>query len=169
MIREASASDSGVYVCKATNKFGSDSRSGTLNVKRKTRIQTRPGNQEVRRGYYAIFRCTAIADTSLIYDIDWYKDGRLLAYTGRFIKDVADQNTLKIVDVQFDDGGSYVCRASTELDFDDASATLVVQDRPNRPRITKVNCSGSTQNSFGQPFAIVQWEATGRRHCSRSY
>jgi hypothetical protein len=82
-------------------------------------------------------------------------------FLGRFIKDVADQNTLKIVDVQFDDGGSYVCRASTELDFDDASATLVVQDRPNRPRITKVNCSGSTQNSYGQPFAIVQWEATG--------
>ncbi len=82
MIREASASDSGVYVCNATNKFGSDIRSGTLNVKRKTRIQTRPGNQEVRRGYYAIFRCTAIADTSLTYDIDWYKDGRLLAYTG---------------------------------------------------------------------------------------
>lgn len=82
-------------------------------------------------------------------------------FLGRFIKDIADQNTLKIVDVQFDDGGSYVCRASTELDFDDASATLVVQDRPNRPRITKVNCSGSTQNSYGQPFAIVQWEATG--------
>ncbi len=78
-------------------------------------------------------------------------------FLGRFIKDVADQNTLKIVDVQFDDGGSYVCRASTELDFEDASATLVVQDRPNRPKITKVNCSSSTN----QPFAIVQWEGTG--------
>lgn len=85
MIREASASDSGVYVCNATNKFGFDTRSGTLNVKRKTRIQTRPGNQEVRRGYYAIFRCTAIADTSLTYDIEWYKDGRPLSYTGTTI------------------------------------------------------------------------------------
>jgi hypothetical protein len=90
-------------------------------------------------------------------------------FVGRFIKDVADQNTLKIVDVQFDDGGSYVCRASTELDFDDASATLVVQDRPNRPRITKVNCSGSTQNTYGQPFAIVQWEATGLMNVFVSY
>ncbi|CAF0900446.1 unnamed protein product, partial [Didymodactylos carnosus] len=161
LIREASASDSGIYTCNATNKYGFDSSSGTLNVKRKTRIQTKPGDQEVRRGYYAIFRCTAIADDSLTYSIDWYKDGRLLAYTGRFIKDTADQNTLKIVDVQFDDGGSYICRASTELDSDDASATLVVQDRPNRPRITRVNCSGTTQNSFGQPFAIVNWEATG--------
>jgi hypothetical protein len=76
---------------------------------------------------------------------------------GRFIKDSTDENVLKIVDVQFDDAGSYVCRASTELDFDDASATLVVNDRPNRPKITKVTCNETTD----QPFAIVQWEGTG--------
>ena len=33
MIREASTLDSGVDVCNATNKFGFDTRSGTLNVK----------------------------------------------------------------------------------------------------------------------------------------
>ncbi|CAF4169795.1 unnamed protein product [Rotaria sp. Silwood2] len=156
-IQDASLLDSGVYICNATNKFGSDIRNTTLSVKQKTRIQTRPNNQQVRRGYQAIFRCTAVADTSLTYDIDWYKDGKLLTYTGRFIKDVTDQNTLKIVDVQFDDAGSYICRASTELDFSEASATLVVQDRPNRPKITKVTCNGSAD----QPFAIVQWQGTG--------
>jgi hypothetical protein len=80
---------------------------------------------------------------------------------GRFIKDIADQNTLKIVDVQFDYGGSYACRATTELDFDYANATLVVQDRPNTPQTTKVNCSNSTENSIEQPFAVVQWQPTG--------
>jgi len=102
-----------------------------------------------------------LIQVKLIFCILFFFINSKIFILGRFIKDVADQNTLKIVDVQFDDGGSYVCRASTELDFDDASATLVVQDRPNRPRITKVNCSGSTQNSYGQPFAIVQWESTG--------
>ncbi|CAF4419844.1 unnamed protein product, partial [Adineta steineri] len=58
---------------------------------------------------------------------------------------------------QFDDAGSYVCRAHTEIDFDEASATLIVQDRPNKPKITKINCNGS----INQPFAVVQWEATG--------
>ncbi len=80
-----------------------------------------------------------------------------MTYTGRFIKSATDENSLKIIDVQFDDAGSYVCRASTELDFDDASATLVVQDRPNRPKITKINCNGTSD----QPFAVVQWEGTG--------
>jgi hypothetical protein len=149
--------DNGVYVCNATNKLGSVVRNTTLNIKQKTRIQTRPSNQEVRRGYYAIFRCTATSDLSLNNTIDWYKDGKILTYTGRFIKEVTDQNTLKIVDVQFDDAGSYVCRASTEIDFDDASATLVVQDRPNRPKISKISCNGSSD----QPFAVVQWEGTG--------
>ncbi|CAF4209111.1 unnamed protein product [Rotaria socialis] len=156
-IPAAVLSDSGVYVCNATNKFGFDTRNTTLTVKQKTRIQTGPSNQQVRRGYQAIFRCTATVDPSLTYNIDWYKDGELLTYAGRFIKDIADQNTLKIVDVQFDDSGSYVCRASTELDFDDASATLIVQDRPNRPKITKVICNGSSD----QPFSIVQWRGTG--------
>jgi hypothetical protein len=93
----------------------------------------------------------------LTYNIDWYKDGKLLTYTGRFIKTITDENILKIVDVQFDDAGSYVCRASTELDFDDATAILVVQDRPNRPKISKINCNRTSD----EPFAIVQWEGKG--------
>ena len=84
-----------------------------------------------------------------------------MSYTGRFIKSITDENTLKIVDTQFDDAGLYVCRASTELDFDDASAILIVKDRPNRPKITKVNCNGT----IDQPFAIVQWEGTGLNFC----
>ena len=48
MIREASTLDSGVDVWNATNKFGFDTRSGTLNVKWKTHIQTRPGRVRVR-------------------------------------------------------------------------------------------------------------------------
>ncbi|CAF0853285.1 unnamed protein product [Adineta steineri] len=156
-IRDVTISDNGIYICNATNKFGSAVRNTTLNIKKKTRIQTRPNNLELRRGTNAIFQCTATADDSLKSNIDWYKDGQLLTYTGRFIKDITDPNTLKIVDVQFDDAGSYICRAHTEIDFDEASATLIVQDRPNKPKITKINCNGS----INQPFAVVQWEATG--------
>jgi hypothetical protein len=80
---------------------------------------------------------------------------------GRFIKDSQESNTLKIVDVQYDDAGVYSCRASTDIDFDESNAKLVVQDRPNRPKITKVNCNGSVETTGAQPFAVVQWEAAG--------
>ncbi|UJR30186.1 hypothetical protein I4U23_017725 [Adineta vaga] len=164
-IREVITSDNGVYTCNATNKFGFATRNTTLSIKQKTRIKTRPTNLEIRRGANAIFRCTATADTTLGLTIDWYKDGELLTYTGRFIKDITDPDLLKIVDVQFDDAGSYVCRASTDIDFDEASATLVVQDRPNKPKITKITCNGSSD----QPFAVVQWAGTGDNHARLLY
>lgn len=156
IIRDISISDNGIYTCNITNKFGSDIRNTTLNIKQKTRIKTRPNNQEIRRGNSAIFRCQATSDRTLNHTIDWYKDGKLLSYTGRFIKSLTDDNALKIIDVQFDDAGSYLCRASTELDFNDATATLVVQDRPDRPKIINVICNGTND----QPFSIVQWEGT---------
>ena len=91
-----SQSDNGIYICNATNKFGYDARNTTLEVKQKTRIQTPPINLQVRRGHSVTFRCTAIVDPSLTYNIDWYKDDKLLTYTGRFIKDTKDENALKM-------------------------------------------------------------------------
>lgn len=163
IIRDALITDTGVYFCNATNKFGYDTRNTTVNVKRKTQIQTKPIRQDIRRGSTASFRCVATTDSSLTQQIDWFKDGQLISYSGRFSKDSLDQNTLKIVNVQFDDSGIYTCRASTELDFDEAAASLLVQDRPNRPKIIKVQCNGSVTNSFGRPFANVLWESTGLR------
>ena len=82
IIRDALISDTGVYLCNATNKFGSDVRNGTVNVKRKTQIQTKPTKQDIRRGSTASFRCRATSDSSLTQQIDWYKDGQLISYTG---------------------------------------------------------------------------------------
>ena len=74
--------DSGVYVCNASNKFGSDLRNGTLNVTRKTQIQMRTGNQEVRRGASVLLRCAATTDPAVTAEVQWYKDKQLLVYTG---------------------------------------------------------------------------------------
>ena len=51
--------------------------------------------------------------------------------------------------MQYEDGGTYTCVARTEVDEVRADATLVVQDRPNRPRIDNVFCtSGSSKNGI---------------------
>jgi hypothetical protein len=84
--------------------------------------------------------------------------------SGRFIKDPYDQNTLKITDLQYEDGGTYTCVARTDVDEVRADATLVVQDRPNRPRIDSIQCtSGSSKNGI-EPIAKVIWTNGGENN-----
>lgn len=68
---------------------------------------------------------------------------------------------MKITDLQFEDGGTYTCVARTEVDEVRADATLVVQDRPNRPRIDSVMCtSGSFKNGI-DPSVKIDWSSGG--------
>jgi hypothetical protein len=85
-------------------------------------------------------------------------------FLGRFIKDPYDQNTLKITDLQFEDGGTYTCVARTDVDEVRTDATLVVQDRPNRPRIDSVMCtSGSSKNGIN-PKVKIDWSSGGENN-----
>jgi hypothetical protein len=168
-LMSSTVADSGVYECIATNKYGSASAKGMLSVKQKTLLQTKPDNQEMRVGSFVIFRCTAKSDIGLTHLIDWLKDGHPISYAGRFIKDPFDQNTLKITDLQYEDGGTYTCVARTDVDEVRADATLVVQDRPNRPRIDQVMCtSGSSKNGI-VPKVKIDWSSGGENNAKILY
>lgn len=66
--------------------------------------------------------------------------------------------------MQFEDGGTYTCVARTEVDEVRADATLVVQDRPNRPRIDQVMCtSGSSKNGIA-PKVRIDWSSGGENN-----
>lgn len=165
----STVADSGVYECIATNRYGNASAKGMLSVKQKTLLQTKPDNQEMRVGSYVTFRCTAKTDIGLTHTIDWLKDGHPISYAGRFIKDPLDQNTLKITDLQFEDGGTYTCVARTDVDEVRADATLVVQDRPNRPRIDAVSCtSGSSKNGI-TPKVKIDFSSGGENNAKILY
>lgn len=66
--------------------------------------------------------------------------------------------------MQYEDGGTYTCVARTDVDEVRADATLVVQDRPNRPRIDAVYCtSGSSKNGI-QPRVKIDFSSGGENN-----
>lgn len=145
----------GEYECKAKNKFGEEKAKGTLEVKRKTMITESPSNIEVQAGKNAVFRCNAEADPSLDLEIIWsFKNVEIdFSMNQRMTKTAS--NSLSIGRTIELDSGVYSCTARTKLDNATAEATLTVQDVPNPPRITNINCNNS--------LAKVEWVSTGDR------
>ncbi|XP_054278770.1 neuroglian isoform X2 [Macrosteles quadrilineatus] len=139
-IRDVSFLDVGHYTCYASNKLGSAEASGTLTVKEHTRITDEPEDYEVPAGSTATFRCNAVSDPSLHLSIDWLNNGELIDFDSepRFVR--SNDYSLTITKTTELDSGTYTCVASTELDKATAQATLTVQDVPNAPRLTKLDC-----------------------------
>ncbi|XP_015921139.1 neuroglian [Parasteatoda tepidariorum] len=154
-ITDVRPQDEGEYNCLATNKFGTDAASGRLEVKKKTKINVPPENFEVAASKSATFRCDADADPSLQLNIVWLFNGQPInSDLDTRIVQSAD-NSLTITKTVESDSGVYTCVAKSELDQDEATATLTVQDTPNPPKIVRVQCEGLT--------ALVEWQPNGDR------
>ena len=126
IISQITSKDAGVYTCNATNMFGSVVKSGQLVVfKKPTRITQRPQSLEVESGKRATLSCLAVIDESLDLTINWLKDGQQIDFAVQpryFLTD----NSFTIFDSKEIDTGNYTCEASTNLDKDVATASLVV-------------------------------------------
>uniref|UniRef100_A0A6G1SAQ6 Neuroglian n=1 Tax=Aceria tosichella TaxID=561515 RepID=A0A6G1SAQ6_9ACAR len=147
--------DQGTYQCKASNKFAEISREGELHVKMRTTILQKPESIEIPAGRMAVLRCNAESDPSLHQDVHWLYNGKMIDVESdpRIIK--SRDNSLTITKTRELDSGNYTCLAKTSLDQDSASATLTVQDVPNPPRITNLDCD--------KQRATLQWTSTGDR------
>ncbi|KAG8195062.1 hypothetical protein JTE90_029641 [Oedothorax gibbosus] len=157
-VTDVRSQDEGEYSCYASNKFGDIQASGRLEVKKKTKINVPPENFEVAAGKSATFRCDADADPSLQLNIVWLFNGQLINsdLDTRMVQ--ASDNSLTITKTVEGDSGIYTCVARTDLDQDEAGATLTVQDTPNPPIILGVKCDGLT--------ALVQWQPNGDRRAA---
>jgi hypothetical protein len=100
-----------------------------------------------------MFRCDAVSDPSLTLKIDWLNQGRQIDFEteSRFIQ--SQDMSLTITKTDELDSGVYTCVARTDLDEVRASATLVVQDVPNAPRIESVVCT--------EKDATISWRPMG--------
>ncbi|CAH2104070.1 unnamed protein product [Euphydryas editha] len=124
-------SDSGVYSCRATNKWGQAEISVKLECVDKskgqkpkftTHIQSIEG---LKDGQSAHFECTVIPVDDPDMKIEWYHNGQPLRHSTR-IKTISDFGfvVLDIAYTQNHDTGEYVCRAYNKYGEDFTKATI---------------------------------------------
>lgn len=134
-------SDTGIYLCTATNPYGTVSTSGRLEIRRRTIITVPPKDIRVYEKSDVKFVCAAETDPleTRNLKISWIKDGTPINFKEQLrVRPNPPDNSLIIGGVGPLDTGSYTCVASDGIDNATASASLVVQGRPNQPRDVNV-------------------------------
>uniref|UniRef100_A0A0R3W956 Neuroglian n=1 Tax=Taenia asiatica TaxID=60517 RepID=A0A0R3W956_TAEAS len=143
IIESGVVADTGMYECTATNPFGVTKAAGSLAVRRRTRVTLVPIETWVYEGQLVKFVCTADTDPEEVANlrVSWYKDNNLIdpILTPR-IEQVGFDYSLVIGGAQTLDTGQYRCNATNGLDFVTATASLLVQGRPNQPRNLVEDC-----------------------------
>ncbi|GAA55926.1 neuroglian, partial [Clonorchis sinensis] len=155
-ISSVAITDSGVYECTATNPFGSRKASGRLLVRRRTSIVLAPIDTQVYEDQVVKFVCTAETDPMELHNLEitWYKDDNLIEpnLTPR-IQQIWFDYSLVLSGAQPRDTGQYRCNASNGLDYAVASASLLVQGRPEKAIRVEVNCAEFIKDEL----ALVSW------------
>lgn len=149
-ISDVSLVDAGLYTCTATSRLGYAEATGSLIVRRRTRIVTKPLDMMVWYTTEAKFTCTATTDPEEVGNlmINWMKDGQTIDYdlAQRVFQNKMD-NSLTISGTIYLDTGTYSCVASNGLDEDVSDAQLVVQAPPDPPVSVQVRCSNANRQA----------------------
>uniref|UniRef100_A0A8D0APR3 Neural cell adhesion molecule L1.1-like n=1 Tax=Sander lucioperca TaxID=283035 RepID=A0A8D0APR3_SANLU len=122
----ASLSDSGEYTCSII--LTDISITAHLEVLNRTVILVRPQDVQALRGSSALLDCDFYKDPRLLkFQIKWRKDGQEVQESSPDDKRIIFGNgTLKVTDIQSDDGGVYSCEVITDLDHVKASGSITV-------------------------------------------
>uniref|UniRef100_A0A8D0AHN1 Neural cell adhesion molecule L1.1-like n=1 Tax=Sander lucioperca TaxID=283035 RepID=A0A8D0AHN1_SANLU len=130
----ASLSDSGEYTCSII--LTDISITAHLEVLNRTVILVRPQDVQALRGSSALLDCDFYKDPRLLkFQIKWRKDGQEVQESSPDDKRIIFGNgTLKVTDIQSDDGGVYSCEVITDLDHVKASGSITVVARPDPPK-----------------------------------
>ncbi|RUS85660.1 hypothetical protein EGW08_006536 [Elysia chlorotica] len=143
--------DAGHFRCQAENMLGAKNASGTLVVRRKTRIEKMPKDLEVFAGFDAKFTCSGTTDPEEVdkLRILWLKDGKEITTDDQRMTTNIQDSSLTISGTITRDSGTYTCIATNGLDDSRQSALLTVKDRPKPP--TRVRSEYCDKN------ATIHW------------
>lgn len=123
--------DSGVYTCRATNKWGQDEISvnlGCVDFSKGQKPQFTSQIQNIdnlKEGQSAHFECTLIPVGDPNMKVEWFHNGEPMRHSSR-IKTVSDFGyvVMDISYAQSHDTGEYICKASNKYGEDYTKATV---------------------------------------------
>ncbi|GMT06094.1 hypothetical protein PENTCL1PPCAC_28268, partial [Pristionchus entomophagus] len=164
VIENVRHTDSGQYVCVATNMVGERiSPPARLSVYEKPKFILEPSDITVDVGSSVLFDCRVSGEPQP--QISWKKANAQMPAQRAYI--AQDNRGLKIDRVQVSDEGEYICNARNPAGSIEASARLRVQAPPAfvlRPQDLTVDQGGRAQfecTSNGQPNPAIYWSKEG--------
>ncbi|XP_061594740.1 hemicentin-1 [Cololabis saira] len=119
-ILQTRVSDSGLYVCVASNIAGNLTLSVELNVLVPPRIQPGPRVMKVQVGHSAELPCVVTGSPEPA--LAWAKDGKTYL--------ASPDGSLSLTNVGLDDEGTYICTATSTAGRDEAQVKLLIQVPP---------------------------------------
>uniref|UniRef100_A0A8C6YKX8 Ig-like domain-containing protein n=1 Tax=Nothoprocta perdicaria TaxID=30464 RepID=A0A8C6YKX8_NOTPE len=127
LLAEPRVTDSGLYICTATNAAGNDSLSYSLEVQVPPQIHPMPKVLRILVGLPLELPCMAHGDP--VPNLSWYKDGRPLNVgQGGFLE--GPDGTISIKNVQVSNSGQYRCVANSSAGQDAAELAVEVLEVP---------------------------------------
>ncbi|XP_069991277.1 uncharacterized protein [Penaeus vannamei] len=162
----------GTYVCTATNKFASIESEAKVAMRSMTRAEVSIKDERVEAGDHVTLDCRVAIDPLLKSSVTWLKDNVEIDlkddnfHLGQRAADEKDDDddddddkhkienwVLEIEEVHGHDSGVYTCRVHTDLDDVTDDLILTVEDVPNPPSLTNVECNPRS--------AYLGWASTG--------
>ncbi|KAG7487577.1 hypothetical protein MATL_G00024890, partial [Megalops atlanticus] len=169
-ILETRVSDSGMYLCVATNIAGNFTQAVRLSVHVPPSIQAGPRVMKVQVGHPIDLPC--VVQGVPVPTVTWLKDGTALLVDGAQYRSFPD-GTLTVSEVGLSDAGVYTCVASNVAGRDEAHIQLQVQVPPvvevseppfNSPLQERV---ANQRIAFpcpakGTPTPVIKWLRNGQ-------
>ncbi|XP_064420214.1 hemicentin-2 [Latimeria chalumnae] len=168
LIEAASPSDSGDYVCIASNEAGAEKRKCKLKIFVPPEIKEdgQPWNLSVMVNRPLSLRCNAVGIPSPT--LSWYKDGQSVVET-RGIHPQEEGQTLRFHKVRKESSGRYTCKAENAVGKDERSFHLLVLVPPvingsRAPQDLAVMVNSRVElecRASGVPAPLLEWTKDG--------